>query len=241
MKISIIVPAYNEEKLLPQSLPGIQSASAAFHALGWETELIVCDNNSSDRTAEVARGLGATVVFEPINQIARARNKGAEKATGDWMVFIDADSFPTAGLFRRVAEEIGRPRTIGGGCLLKMDEDLAIANFMVALWNTVSRITKWAAGSFIYCEANAFRAVGGFNTALFVTEELDFCRRLKRHARAKSKRLVIITDVRMMTSARKMHLYKKGEHLRFFFKAIFRPRKVFADPAECHVWYDGRR
>ena len=241
MKISVIVPAYNEEKLLPRSLPAIKNASAAFQRLGWEPELIVCDNNSTDRTAETARELGAKVVFEPINQISRARNKGAEHASGDWMIFVDADSFPTAALFERVVQEIGKPRTIGGGCLLRMDENLPIANFMVGLWNLTSRITKWAAGSFIYCDASAFRAIGGFNTALFVTEELDFCRRLKRFGRAKSKRLVIIRNVRMTTSARKMHLYRKGEHLRFFVRAIFRPRKVFADPAECHVWYDGRR
>ena len=64
MKISIVVPAFNEERLLGASLAQIKSAAAAFTRIGWETELIVCDNNSTDRTAEIARAAGATVVFE---------------------------------------------------------------------------------------------------------------------------------------------------------------------------------
>src|SRR5205823_2793019 len=94
MKISIIVPAFNEEKLIGETLRRISSATAAFSERGWASEVIVCDNNCSDRTAELARAGGARVVFEPINQIARARNTGAAAATGDWLLFIDADSHP---------------------------------------------------------------------------------------------------------------------------------------------------
>ena len=65
MRFSIIVPAFNEEGLLAATLESIKSAARAFDgAGGWE--LIVCDNNSTDRTAEVARGEGAQVVFEPV-------------------------------------------------------------------------------------------------------------------------------------------------------------------------------
>ena len=77
MKLSIIIPAFNEERLIGETLSRVQAGMAAFLRRGWETELIVCDNNSSDRTAELARTAGAKVVFEPINQIARARNSGA--------------------------------------------------------------------------------------------------------------------------------------------------------------------
>ena len=115
MKISIIVPAFNEEKLLRASLQSINASSSAFHARGWETELIVCDNNSTDRTAEIARAEGARVVFEPINQIARARNCGANAATGNWLLFIDADSQPSSELFADVADAIESGKYIAGG------------------------------------------------------------------------------------------------------------------------------
>jgi glycosyltransferase involved in cell wall biosynthesis len=99
VKISIIIPAFNEERLLGASLRQIKAAAGAFTARGWEVELIVCDNNSTDRTSEIAYAAGADVVFEPVNQIARARNSGAAAASGDWFIFVDADSHPRAELF----------------------------------------------------------------------------------------------------------------------------------------------
>jgi glycosyltransferase involved in cell wall biosynthesis len=106
VKISIVVPAFNEEKFLAETLAHIKTASAAFAQIGWEYELIVYDNNSTDRTAEIARSAGAIVVFEPVNQISRARNSGAAAATVDWLVFVDADSHPSAYLFADTAKEI---------------------------------------------------------------------------------------------------------------------------------------
>src|SRR5271157_6090882 len=106
MIISVIVPAFNEEKLIAASLRAMQEAARSFTERGWETDLIVCDNNSSDATAALAREAGARVVFEPVNQIARARNTGAAAARGDWFVFVDADSRPTPELFAEVAGQI---------------------------------------------------------------------------------------------------------------------------------------
>src|SRR5258708_38263432 len=94
MKISVVVPAFNEERLLPGSLSGIRAAMGGFARLGWESELIVCDNNSTDRTAEIAKGAGAQVVFEPVNQSGRARNTGAARAAGGWSFFVGAPSHP---------------------------------------------------------------------------------------------------------------------------------------------------
>ena len=61
MRISVVVPAFNEERLIGESLRHINAAMGAFTRRNWETELIVCDNNSTDRTAELARAAGATV------------------------------------------------------------------------------------------------------------------------------------------------------------------------------------
>ena len=63
VRISIIVPAFNEAKLLGASLAEIRAAAAAFTPLGWEFELVVCDNNSTDGTADIARAAGAKVVL----------------------------------------------------------------------------------------------------------------------------------------------------------------------------------
>src|SRR5574344_1951152 len=91
---SIIIPAFNEERLLENSLSRIKESLQVFTSQGHTYELIVCDNNSTDQTAEIARSQGAKVIFEPINQIARARNTGASIASGKYLIFIDSDSYP---------------------------------------------------------------------------------------------------------------------------------------------------
>ncbi|MEI7732342.1 MAG: glycosyltransferase [Verrucomicrobiota bacterium] len=243
MKISIIIPAYNEEKLLPATLTAVKEAWSAFEAQGWQPELIVCDNNSTDQTAEVARAQGAHVVFEPNNQIARARNSGARAANGDWLVFVDADSHPSRELFAEVAREIQQGRAVGGGAVVQMDGQVLppIVRLANALWNGISRWKRYAAGSFIYCETAAFRELGGFSEDLYVTEEIEFSQRLKRLAKKRGKQVVILTRHPLLTSARKLHLYSRGEYFRFLWRSVFSGGRQFRNRDQCHIWYDGRR
>lgn len=241
MKISVVVPAFNEEKLINQSLAAIKSACGAFDQLGWSSEIVVCDNNSTDRTAELARGAGATVVFEPVNQISRARNRGASVATGDWLIFVDADSFPSAELFAATAKRIQSGQCAGGGCLVRLDEKNFFLGAAVLLWTVVSLLKRWAAGSYVFCRADLFREVGGFSTEMFASEELDFSNRLKALAKSRRLRFQIITRPKLVTSARKLHLYGHAAHLRFFLRAMFSPRQTVMSRDRCNLWYDGRR
>jgi glycosyltransferase involved in cell wall biosynthesis len=241
MLISVIVPAFNEERLLGESLRQVQAALAAFARRGWPTELIVCDNNSTDRTAEVARAAGANVIFEPINQIGRARNRGASAATGDWLIFIDADSHPSAALFDDVAAQIESGQCLAGGSTVRLEAGYPSGNVVTALWNGTSRWLRWMAGSFIFCETAAFRKLGGFNTHLFASEEIELSKRLKKLARAEHKRITILHRHPILTSARKLRLYTPREHFKFMAKTILRRGKTLKSAEECHVWYDGRR
>ncbi len=241
MQISIIVPAFNEEKLLGASLAEIKAATAAFDRLGWGFELVVCDNNSTDHTADIARTAGAKVVFEPVNQIARARNAGAAAAAGDWLIFVDADSHPGDKLFAEVAEQIRSGRCLAGGVTIRLDEKLFVAGLITRLWNYASRCCRLMAGSFIFVEAAAFRQVGGFSRELFAAEEIDLSRRLKKLARETGRGIVILHRHPIRTSARKMKLYTAREHLGFFARAIFNQRRTLTSREAAFIWYDGRR
>jgi glycosyltransferase involved in cell wall biosynthesis len=241
LRISIVIPAFNEERLLAGTLQPLHLATAPFTHRGWETELIVCDNNSTDATAEVARQHGARVVFEPVNQIARARNRGAAAATGDWLVFVDADSQPSVELMAEVAEQMAGGHCLAGGCTVRFDGDHPLANCVVQLWNGLSRAARLLAGSFIFCEAATFRAVGGFSQDLFAGEEIDLSNRLKRLAWETHKDIVILHQHPLLTSARKVYLYSLREHLWFLTKTVLGGGRTLNNREACHTWYDGRR
>ena len=241
MRVSIIVPAFNEEQLLADSLAEIRKASAAFSLRGWTVELIVCDNNSTDHTAGIASAGGATVVFEPLNQIARARNTGAAAATGDWLLFVDADTHPSRELFGDVAEQILSGRTLAGGATIRMDGEMLAARLSSGLWNLTSRRLKLMAGSFIFVEATAFRSVGGFSHEWFAGEELELSRRLKKLARNTRRRVVILHRHPIKTSARKIHLYTPWELVRLLARVVISGGRSLRNRESTHLWYDGRR
>jgi len=241
VKISIIIPAYNEERLLGESLRHVRDALAGFSDRGWDVELVVCDNNSTDRTGDIAREAGAKVVFEPVNQIGRARNSGAAVATGDWLLFIDADSHPSRALMDDVAAEIAGGKCLAGGTTMRMETGSFWARLGTGLWNRISRLRRLMAGAFIFVEAAAFREVGGFNTEFFAGEELDLSLRLKVIAKRLGKRMVILHRHPLLTSDRKLHLYSQWELFWFMVKAGFSPRRVMRSREDCHPWYDGRR
>jgi glycosyltransferase involved in cell wall biosynthesis len=239
LKISVVVPAFNEERLLAATLESIRAAAKVFDGSGgWE--LIVCDNNSTDRTAKIARAAGAQVVLEPHNQISRARNRGAAAATGEWLVFIDADSVPGAALFRDLQEAIDGGECLAGGSTIVPEGSL---QFRIAIraWNALSRAAHWAAGSFIFCERSAFAELGGFSEELYASEELELFGRLKSLARRRGKKIVILHRHPLRTSERKLLLYRRGELLGFLSRFLLNPRRTLRNPADCKPWYDGRR
>lgn len=241
MKASVIVPAYNEERLLPESLTHIRASMQAFDRAGWSSELIVCDNNSSDRTATIAREFGARVVFEPINQIARARNRGAAEASGDWLFFVDADSFPSAELVSDAVNAVRGGRCLAGGATIAVDSTRRSLRGAIAVWNVISRLNRWAAGSFVFCEAPAFRAVGGFSESMYIAEEIALFRRLKKLARRQGRLIVILKDHPLVTSGRKAHLYTPRDVLRFYVQIIRTGGRALRTREGTFFWYDGRR
>jgi glycosyltransferase involved in cell wall biosynthesis len=236
VKLSIVVPAFNEERLIAETLQRLWAAMEVFRRRGWSGELIVCDNNSTDRTAELARAADATVVFEPVNQIARARNAGARAASGEWLLFVDADSSPSKELFQDVLAAIESGRYVGGGCTVAIPGPSPAARAWLGIWNALSRTAQWAAGAFLFCETAAFRAAGGFSEELFASEEIDLSRRLKRRGR-----FIILHHHPLVTSGRKLQLYSTREHFAFIFKMLTAGRRTLRSREACSIWYDGRR
>jgi len=244
MKLSFIIPAYNEAAWIQRCLEQIAAAVAACRTerkVEFEVEYVVTDNNSSDETASLAAQAGALVAFEPVNQISRARNTGARAASGDWLIFIDADCELSAGLLGDVLALIETGKFLGCGSLVAMHDMPGSARWLLVVWSWLSARLNWAAGSFVACRADAFAALGGFSEQLYVAEEIDFSRRIKKYARRQRSKFTVLRDHPLQTSNRKVRLYSTRELYAQLLRLIVRPRKTMRDKGALNVWYDGRR
>jgi glycosyltransferase involved in cell wall biosynthesis len=231
---SIVLPAYNEEELLPATLGRLREAMSATPLSG---EIVVCDNNSTDRTAEVARAWDARGVEAPLNQISRARNKGAREARGRFLVFVDADTAVPPATLRLALEALASGRACGGGAAVAMEGVAGgVAGRLVRLWNALSRGRRLAAGSFVFVRRDAFDAVGGFSERVYASEEIWLSRALKRWGRRRGLDFVILQAPPVVTSGRKAHWYPAPLLLAVAISFLLMPFLV-RSRRFCWLWY----
>ena len=236
MTYSIIIPAYNEADELPHTLA---AARAAMKTLAQPGELIVVDNNSTDGTAQVARDHGADqVVFEPFNQIARARNTGYKASSGEYLIFVDADTRISPRLLSGSLEALREGTCVGGGSVIHFEGTInAIGRFGIGLWERISKLTKTAAGSYLFCLREAFTAEGGFDEKLYASEEVRMSSRLKRWGRARKMKFHILEHAPALTSARKLNWYTGPQMLGWIFFMLLVPIAVRSRRL-CGFWYN---
>lgn len=241
MLLSIVIPAFNEARLIQRCLQSVSASLAASPTPGFTSEIIVVDNNSTDNTATLARQAGALVVFEPINQIGRARNAGAAQATGDWLLFLDADSELNPGLLADILRLIEEGKSVGCGSTLHMQGLPWWGDWLFQLWKGTSILFRWAAGALVVCRSDAFRDVGGFNQELFAADEIRLSADLKQWGRQRGLRFVILRQHPLKTSSRKVALYSGREIAGQILRVMLHPRQTLQDKKQLSVWYDGRR
>ncbi|XAL98407.1 glycosyltransferase [Phycisphaeraceae bacterium D3-23] len=232
---SLIIPAYNEQDQLARTLPLIRDAMAR---VGQPGELIVVDNNSTDATAQVAREHGAAVVFEPVNQIAKARNAGAKAAISDAFIFVDADTTPAGELLKQAVTLMLDDRAIGGGGIVEMDTEVpCTVRLVLGFWNTVSRLCRLSAGCFFFCQRDAFEEAGGFPESVYASEEIWLGRKLRKLGRQRGKPMTILREPTVKTSARKTdQTFRVAGMMLLFLVFPFAVRwRRF-----CGYWYKGK-
>lgn len=238
LDFSVIIPAYNEEEYLPQTLESLKHAFDSLHE--FMGEIILVDNQCTDRTAQIGLDFGCIVVEETVRQIARARNTGARAARGRYLIFLDADThLPPSTLAQAVAALQGG--LVGcGGARLDFDQDHArwfAGRFLPGTWNWISQKFKLFAGSFIFCRAELFFSCGGFPETHFAGEEIVLSRKLKREARKNGKNIMIISDPPVISSARKLVWYNDLAILRMVLPLVGMPFFLRSQRA-CRFWYD---
>ncbi|MEO6655632.1 MAG: glycosyltransferase [Pyrinomonadaceae bacterium] len=199
-RFSIIIPAYNEARLLPRLIESIKIAAIRFDRE--QVEIIVADNLSTDETRTIAESMECNVVTVTKRRIAAARNGGAKAANGEIFCFIDADSQLHPETFLKIQEAMSNERSIAGatGVFLERRSIGLMATYLMML--PLIWITGMDTGV-VFCRREDFDAIGGYNEDLFVAEDVTFLYALKRLGKTRGQRLTRLSGVRALGSTRK--------------------------------------
>ena len=203
-RLTVIIPAFNEEAYLAGTLDSIRAAAEQLTA--WSNayvETIVVDNNSVDGTADIARASGVTVVFEPVQGISRARNTGARLAAGDVLVFIDADVIVAHDLLHTIHLEMGDPKCIGGGVDVDYRPRRLAVRLYLGAWRVFSRATGMVQGAAQFCRRCIFEQTGGYDESVWMGEDVDFYWKLKGLAKSTGRTVRFVREPRVRPSSRR--------------------------------------
>lgn len=230
--LSFIVPAFNEEWELPGSLEAIRSAA---EEAGQAFEIIVVDDSSTDRTAEIAREHGAHVVSIHSRHIAAARNAGAKVSSGAVLFFIDADTHITAGHLTAALAALEKG-CAGGSARLKFDRAVPLwAHLFVVVFSAIYFGSNLGAGAFLFTTRQKFFAAGGFDEQFFAGEETFLSMALKKFGPFQILREPVIT------SGRKIRMHRARDVLVKTFVILFSGPRVLRSREKLDLWYDGKR
>jgi glycosyltransferase involved in cell wall biosynthesis len=231
MKLSVIIPAFNEENYLPATLESIRRSLGGVVI---PAEIITVDNESTDRTAQIAAEQGAKVVSEKVRNISKVRNTGANNADGDILIFIDADTRVPGGLFEKIAEVMTEEKCFGGAVAVDYErfERLSMRLYQKG-WKFWGEVFNMKQGAAQFCRREIFEQINGYDETIFLGEDIEFYWRLTKFARSGGGHLSFIEKPKVVTSARrfdKMSLWKTF--------LLTNPFFIFPNRRRKSVWKD---
>lgn len=206
--ISIIIPALNEEKVLPRTIGFLRKLQ------NLDYEIIVSDGHSFDATLDIAQRLADKVVVHRAGlrqTIGQGRNLGAQAAGGDFLVFLDADvSIKDPNIFFRKALKLFEkdPKLLALTVFIKVVPEkstlgdklfFSLVNRLHQLNNNLFKLGS-ASGEFQMIRTGAFKKLGGFNERLVVGEDNDMFARLSRIGKTR-----VETKLHILHDSRRAH------------------------------------
>ncbi len=210
MRLSFVIPAYNEEAYLAACLESILSQTGG---CGVTTEIVVVNNASTDRTRAVAlRYPSVRLVDEPLKGLTHARQAGFDACTGELIANVDADSRLPEGWVSQVLQAFERNANLLAlsGPLVYYDltalQSLLVRVFYGLAWATyalnryVLRVGSMVQGGNFVVTRSALQRIGGFNLSIpFYGEDTDIARRLNEIGEVR-----FTFDLTMLSSARRL-------------------------------------
>ena len=236
--LSIIVPAWNEEKCIARTIASLRRSIAAYERdRGATAEIVVVDNNSADRTGDIARAEGVKVVFEPVNNIGKARNAGVKASTGKYIAFCDADNQVTENLVTLIHDHLEDPRIAGGGTWIEPERRNLKISFFYFCWGIYVRGSRVGVGM-MHCRKADFESFGGFDESIYAAEDVQLAYDLKRIGKPRGQKFNLIHKGWIITSTRKIDQTPLFTMLAKLIGFAFGLQRKIRNKQYCEHWYD---
>jgi len=238
--ISIVIPAYNEERFLPATLDSVNAARKHFEmSSGFPSEVVVVNNASTDLTEKVALAHGALTIRHSVRNISAVRNAGIKKAKYRLVVTIDADCFLPIDALIKIWNFMSDESYIGGALGVKVLSKKLFTKIAAPLVQAlVFRISGIYGAMFFFWKDSALE-IGGFSEDRLVAEDSAFAIALKNHGQKKGKKFGRLKSVQIET------LDRKEVGLGTILPAVYQVLRGFAGarqrPEDLKYWYDPKR
>ncbi len=241
-RFSLVIPAYNEERLLPALLQTIAVARERYRYGADAVQVIVADNASTDSTAAIAEGHGCEVVRVEERCIATVRNGGARSAVGEILAFVDADSKIHPETFNAIDVALGTGRVVAGASGVRLDRmspgiAATYALFIPFVW------TMRMDTGVVFCRRDDFETIGGYDERRSFGEDVQLLFDLKRLGRERAQKLTRLRGVKAVASTRKFDTFGDWHYfteLRRLLPLLLHSPDATTDFAE-RFWYGDQR
>jgi rSAM/selenodomain-associated transferase 2 len=186
--VSVIIPTLNEARELPGTLAALRGHRPL--------EVLVIDAGSNDGTTTIAAEAGAQVLVSPRRQRAAQMNLGAERSSGDMLLFLHADTVLPPGGLERIEGALSDQRVVGGAFARRFRTNSLFLRITCLGAEVRNRLIGWHLGDqAMFVRAVVFRELGGFRP-WDQFEDLDFSRRLRTRGRVVTLRPPVMTSAR---------------------------------------------
>lgn len=194
-RLSVIIPTLNEAVMLPRLLDALQAQTRP------PDEIIVADAGSQDGTRELAQARGARVVQGGLP--GAGRNAGARVATGDLLLFLDADVLPLPNFIADALKEFTEAGYDVATCLIEPLDDDPADRILTEATNLFLQVVQYlvphAPGFCILIYHRLHEAIGGFDESAKMAEDHDYVQRAARYGT-----FGVLTSVRIRVSTRRI-------------------------------------
>ena len=183
--LSIIIPAYNEEKYLPLLLESIKKQSFK------DYEIIVADGSSEDNTVKIAKRYGCRIVKEPVNghTPSSGKNKGAKAAKGGLILILESDVVLPENFLSEFLDKFRSEKLDYSTCMVKSSSGILIHRlfFMIKNYSNLFACLFYphVSGQCILIRKSLYNKIKGFDDSLYLGEEHDLAKRAAKHGKWK--------------------------------------------------------